>query len=223
MCVLKQIFLTVLLLIVATITSAVNFCDCPCSRAAVLVVQPYFETGAACVRMKSTENYGTLYLGNKMEDGGHLAYVDKYRPPSGTLVSTLRIKHTAYWKLYYPWKNGTGDVPYVIQNILTLEFLVPTRKHRPNQFDRVVVAKPELTAKSLWYFIIGGGGLATKIRNYVLNELLQADEILVGDTKYEGRVFTDTKTPAIKQLLGEGDTPPSSKHGWELRHCEWIL
>lgn len=216
---LNHIFQTVLLVVTATATRAHNFCDCPCSRASELILQPYFPTGSACVRLKNTHEWKDMYLSDYMEDGGRMPYVD-LTPYTGGPIPIH--KHTAYWKLYYPWKNGTGQIPYVIQNILTLDFLVPTRQHTPNHFDRVVVAKPELTAKSLWTFFTGGGSVGLKIQNFVLKEYLQMDFVLRGKVRSDGRVFTNMKTPEWSKRLGEHWDPPSANGGWELRKCQFF-
>ncbi|XP_065081198.1 uncharacterized protein LOC135703802 [Ochlerotatus camptorhynchus] len=163
-----------------------TFCSCPCEKLVPVEVAPFFTTGANCVYIKSVYSKGALFTADVLDRGNRFVYHDV----AHATIAKPSHPHTAFWKIYYPWKNvsDSADVPLVIQNILSSEYMVVTNEV-VKWTDREVVTLPALTPWSLWYFTRQSQHY--KIRNHLTEEFVFSDEQFKNGWN-EGKIFTDT-------------------------------
>lgn len=163
-----------------------NFCPCPCENLVPVEVTSLFSTGANCVYIKSVYSKGALFTADVLTNGHRFVYHDV----AHSTIAKPSHPHTAFWKIYYPWKNvsDSADVPLVIQNILSSEYMVVTNEVVKST-DREVVTLPALTPWSLWYF--SRQAQHYKIKNQLTEEFVFSDEQKKSGWN-EGKVFTDT-------------------------------
>lgn len=186
-----------------------EFCQCPCAKAEKLEVEAYFPTQANCVYLQNHFAKGPMFISDELVGGKRMIYHDitHQKPPH-----RRRYPHNAFWKVFYPWKNYTGDpekAPQVIQNILTLEFVTWT-EYVLTQSNREVLCIPKLTSYALWEWFIADLH-CYRIGNYITKEYLEADAYLTHAWN-EGLVFTDLMKRFRSSLHMD-------KFGWYIRGC----
>uniref|UniRef100_A0A023EK14 Putative aaegsfp4 n=1 Tax=Aedes albopictus TaxID=7160 RepID=A0A023EK14_AEDAL len=181
-------------------------CTCPCRKIIPVQVDPYLKTNANCVYIKSVYSKGLLFTSDVVIEGSRYVFHDV----SHYKTAKPNYSHTAFWKIFYPWRNvsNTADVPLAVQNILSSEFMVVS--HQIVEFtNRQIVTHPVLTIYSLWHFTYPGGYY--KIMNQFTKEYLFSDEQHKSGWN-EGKVFTDT----IKRSSSD-DFP--GKYGFHITPC----
>ncbi|XP_062551356.1 uncharacterized protein LOC134216504 [Armigeres subalbatus] len=185
-----------------------NPCTCPCTDIVPIEVTPYLNTNANCVYIRSIYSRGFLFTADKVVEGNRYVYhdVSHYQNPNPN------YSHTAFWKIYYPWKNvsDTADVPLAVENILSSEYLVVTGKIVQST-NREIVTFPVLTKYSLWYFSYFQHEGYYKLKNHYTKEFLFSDELHTSGFG-EGKVFTDTT-----KLDSSADFP--GKYGFAVIPC----
>lgn len=200
------LWLTVNVLVGANAQLSFNSCTCPCRGLVAVQVNPYLKTNANCVYIKSVYSKGFLFTSDVVIDGDRYVFHDV----SHYKTAKPNYSHTAFWKIFYPWKNvsDTADVPLAVQNILSTEYLVVS--HKIVQFtNREIVTHPVLTKYSLWHFTYPGQYY--KLQNQFTKEYLFSDEQHRSGWN-EGKVFTDT----IKRSSSD-DFP--GKYGFYIMPC----
>ncbi|XP_055615485.1 uncharacterized protein LOC129761757 [Toxorhynchites rutilus septentrionalis] len=172
-------------------------CTCPCSDLAPVEVDPFFDGNANCVVIQNFWSNGHLFTSDKAFEGRHYVYHDV----SHFRTKKWRYVHTNPWKIFYPWKNvsAKAEVPLVIQNILSMEYIVVTDDIVKQSFRQVVTIF-DLTTFALWHFAAAPDG-QFKIKNHVTREFLYADEVATDDWD-QGKIFTNI----VK--LNRSDTHP---------------
>lgn len=183
-----------------------TLCPCPCQKLVPVQVTPFFQTDANCVYIHSVYSKGALFTSDYVDRGNRFVYHDI----GEQTVAKPTYSHTSFWKIYYPWKNVSNslNVPLVIQNILSSEYLTPTDSIIKST-QREVITQLTLSRRSLWYFSLEDQRY--KIRNVQLEENLYSDEQLKSGWN-EGRVFTDT----IKRDSSD-DFP--GKYAFDIKPC----
>lgn len=176
-----------------------NFCRCNCADLTEFdIPDPPFATNSNCVRIKATGDFdspgGYLFVQDTFGQD-HTVFHDRW-------FTQNKRKHRwlsgGFWRIYYPWVNasGTGDgIPFVIQNILTREYLTVANTFELTTF-RGVFAGFKLVQRSLWKPEMkrGGDGIVRwTFQNHRTGEWLLQHPSAIGNDWWKGRVFAHNR------------------------------
>ncbi|XP_058451219.1 uncharacterized protein LOC131430340 [Malaya genurostris] len=145
-----------------------ELCHCPCTNLAAAEIESLYQGNNNCVVFFSTLDKGLLYSSDQYFGDIRRVYQD--------ISGEQRYPYSAYWKIYYPWRNvsDTDDVPLVIQNIQTQEYMMASNNKVAHKY-RVVATYSALIEVSLWLFYDGRDN-KFRIQNQIVGQWLFGDD-----------------------------------------------
>lgn len=175
-----------------------NFCKCNCDDLIPFEIKdPPFISSSNCVRIKAN--------GDRANPGGYWFILDTFAHDH-TVFHDLWFKKNkkqqrflsgGFWRIYYPWINAShtsDNVPFVIQNILTREYVTSSTTYELQIF-RWVYAAFKLTERALWKTEMKRDTEHQRwtFQNHKTNEYLIQHQSAVGEHWWEGRIFAHDK------------------------------
>ncbi|XP_039442411.1 uncharacterized protein LOC120422912 [Culex pipiens pallens] len=175
-----------------------DLCKCRCKDLATVVIEDLFKSSANCVQIKAEGDAknpgGYVFTMNNFDQNKHAVYHDYWFKKN---KNKQRALDGSFWQIYYPWVNASAtadNVPYVVQNILTTQFLTATVNTYQSNWKQVQTVK-RLTQKGLWMFNSRkrNGKTQWTLQNQKTNEFLLQHATAVGDHWWQGMILAHDK------------------------------